>query len=154
MTNEGQAVTDKKTFSRTTSVATTIQATPDTVWGILTDAAGYPGWNSTIVSLKGMIGPGSRLELISTLDPSRSFKLKVKEFDPPRRLMWGDALGSRTYTLTPTNTGQTKFEMTERIGGPVFPLFASKIPSFDASFEQFAADLKKAAESPTDTGTR
>ena len=36
--------------------------------------------------------------------------------------------------------------MTEHIGGPVFPMFASKIPSFDASFEQFAADLKTAAE--------
>ncbi|MFT7592135.1 MAG: hypothetical protein ACI9UJ_002064 [bacterium] len=28
----------------------------------------------------------------------------------------------------------------------MFPLFANKIPSFDASFEQFTADLKIAAE--------
>jgi hypothetical protein len=36
--------------------------------------------------------------------------------------------------------------MTEKIGGPLFPLFASSIPSFDASFERFAADLKREAE--------
>jgi hypothetical protein len=55
-------------------------------------------------------------------------------------------VGTRVYTLTETNGGQTIFEMNERIGGPIFPLFAGKIPSFDASFEQFAADLKAAAE--------
>lgn len=72
--------------------------------------------------------------------------LKIKEFSPTQRLAWGDALGTRVYTLAETGPGQTRFEMSERIGGPVFPLFASKIPSFDASFAQFAADLKAAAE--------
>ncbi|MBL8958389.1 MAG: SRPBCC domain-containing protein, partial [Gemmatimonadetes bacterium] len=37
--------------------------------------------------------------------------------------------------------------MHEKIGGPIFPLFARMIPSFDAAFDQFAADLKRAAES-------
>jgi hypothetical protein len=36
--------------------------------------------------------------------------------------------------------------MTEKIGGSIFPLFARFIPPFDVSFEQFAADLKKEAE--------
>lgn len=145
MTQDGKAVTDKRTFSRTTSVSVTIAAPPVVVWELLTDAGSHPEWNSTVVSVKGDIRPGGNLELVSKLDPSRTFKLKVKDFDPPRQLAWGDALGTRTYTLTGTNGG-TRFEMTEKIGGPVFPLFASKIPSFDASFEQFAADLKTAAE--------
>ena len=37
--------------------------------------------------------------------------------------------------------------MSEKIGGPLFPLFARYIPSFDESFERFADDLKKEAES-------
>lgn len=61
------------------------------------------------------------------------------------KLVWGDALGERVYTLTKNHNG-VLFNMTEKIGGLMFPLFAKKIPSFDASFEQFAADLKKAAE--------
>ena len=36
--------------------------------------------------------------------------------------------------------------MSEKIGGPIFPLFSKYIPSFDNAFEQFAADLKKEAE--------
>jgi hypothetical protein len=36
--------------------------------------------------------------------------------------------------------------MREKIGGPLFPLFAGAIPSFDESFERFTADLKKEAE--------
>jgi uncharacterized protein YndB with AHSA1/START domain len=143
---DGTATTLSKTFSRTTQVATTINASPASVWHVLTTAADYPRWNSTVVSLDGEIKPGSTIRLVSTLDPGRTFKLKVKEFEPSRRPAWGDALGTRVYTLTESNGGQTLFEMNERIGGPVFPLLASKIPSFEASFEQFAADLKAAAE--------
>jgi hypothetical protein len=48
--------------------------------------------------------------------------------------------------LTKEVDSKTFFTMTERIGGPLFPLFAKYIPSFDESFEQFAADLKKESE--------
>ncbi|WOH19775.1 SRPBCC domain-containing protein [Paenarthrobacter sp. GOM3] len=143
---QGTATTVSKTFSRATQVSISIAASPASVWRLLTAASEYPRWNSTVVSVKGEIVAGSKIELVSTLDPSRTFKLKVKQFEPTRRLAWGDALGTRVYTLTETNDGQTLFDMKERIGGPVFPLFANKIPSFDASFEQFAADLKVAAE--------
>jgi hypothetical protein len=37
--------------------------------------------------------------------------------------------------------------MSEKIGGPLFPLFARYIPPFDQPFKQFVADLKKEAES-------
>lgn len=36
--------------------------------------------------------------------------------------------------------------MKEKIGGPLFPLFAKMIPPFNESFEKFANDLKKEAE--------
>lgn len=32
------------------------------------------------------------------------------------------------------------------VGGLMFPMYAKYIPSFDASFNTFAADLKKEAE--------
>ncbi|MEV4951807.1 SRPBCC domain-containing protein [Paenarthrobacter nitroguajacolicus] len=144
--SDGTATTTSKTFSRETRIATTIDAPPSTVWRLLTNAKDYPAWNSTIVSVDGEIAPGSKIKLVSTLDPSRTFTLKVKEFQAPTKLAWGDALGTRVYTITETNDGRSRFEMAEKIGGPIFPLFASKIPSFDASFTQFAADLKAAAE--------
>lgn len=141
----GKATTTQKTFSRTTTISQTINATPAIVWALLTDAAAYPEWNSTIVSIEGKIQKGEKIKLKSTLDTSRTFKLKVKEMLTEQQLVWGDAMGERMYTLRKVNQG-TAFTMTEKIGGVMFPLFASKIPSFDAAFEQFTHDLKKEAE--------
>ena len=139
------ATTIKKTFNRTTSVSTTINADLATVWSLLTSAENYPTWNSTVVSIDGTIAEGEKIKLKSTLDTSRTFKLKVLEMTTNSKLVWGDAMGKRTYTITKTQDG-VLFSMTEKIGGFMFPLFAKKIPSFDASFEQFAKDLKTAAE--------
>ena len=143
---EGKAVTIKKTFSRETMVSLTILADPAIVWNLLTHASDYPRWNSTVTSLKGEIKEGGTIELKSTLeDEKRTFKLKVKEFAPEKRLVWGDSQGSRVYTLT-KGANNVLFTMSEKIGGPLFPLFAGYIPPFDESFERFAADLKKEAE--------
>lgn len=141
----GKATTTKTTFSRETSVSIEVNAPPAVLWGLLTSASEYPRWNSTVISIEGKIALGETIKLTSTLDPKRIFTLKVKEFDAEKRLVWGDGMGNRMYTLE-KNGDTTVFSMTEKIGGPVFPLFARFIPSFDASFEQFAADLKKAAE--------
>ena len=145
-TSGGKAKTIRKTFSRETSVSTTIQADPAIVWALLTHASDIPRWNSTVTSMTGEIREGGTVELKSILDDKRTFKLKVKEFVPEKRLVWGDALGSRVYTLDKGSGGSTHFSMTEKIGGPLFPLFASSIPSFDETFERYAADLKKEAE--------
>src|SRR5215207_2401253 len=143
---EGKTKTVRKAFSRETSVSTTIEADPAIVWALLTHASDFPRWNSTVTSMKGEIREGETVELKSILDDKRTFKLKVKEFVPEKRLVWGDAMGNRVYTLVKGDGDSTIFSMTEKNGGPLFPLFASAIPSFDASFEQFAADLKKEAE--------
>lgn len=143
---DGKATTAKKTFSRETSVSTTIQADPAIVWALLTHASDFPRWNSTVTSMTGEIREGGNVELKSILDDKRTFKLKIKEFVPEKRLAWGDAMGTRVYTLTRGDGGTTIFSMTEKIGGPLFPLFAGAIPSFDDVFERYAADLKKEAE--------
>jgi uncharacterized protein YndB with AHSA1/START domain len=147
MTGDGRATTTKTTFSRETSVSTTINADPSIVWALLTNAADIPRWNSTVTSIKGPIREGETIELKSTLDEKRTFKLKVKESVPEKRLVWGDAQGNRVYTIDKGAGNSVLFTMTEKIGGPLFPLFAGFIPSFDESFERYAADLKKEAES-------
>lgn len=143
---EGKAVTTKTMFSRETAVSCKIQADPAIVWQLLTNAADYPRWNSTIISIDGEIKPGETVQLKSTLDESRTFKLKVKTFEPETQLAWGDSQGTRVYSLTEGAAHTTTFVMREKIGGLFFPLFARFIPPFDESFEQFAADLKKEAE--------
>lgn len=143
---DGIARTTKKTFSRETSVTINILADNTIVWALLTNASDYPRWNSTVISLEGEIREGSEIKLVSTLDETRTFKLKVKEVEPERRLVWGDNMGNRVYTITEAAGDSVTFTMKEKIGGLLFPLFAGRIPPFDESFEQFAADLKKEAE--------
>ena len=140
-----KAVTEKRLFSRETTVSVNIEASPSIVWALMTHASDFPRWNSTVVSVNGEIKEGGTIELKSTLDEKRVFKLKIKEFVSEKRLVWGDSMGSRVYTLDKNSNG-VLFSMSEKIGGPLFPLFAKMIPPFDRSFEQFAADLKKEAE--------
>jgi len=142
----GRAITTRDTFSRETSITIDIKATAAGVWSLLTTAANYPKWNSTVVSIEGRIEPGQKIKLRSVLDPKRVFRLTVKEFEPNKRLVWGDGQGNRVYSISDNNNGTITFSMTEKIGGLMFPLYAKMIPPFDQAFEQFARDLKTAVE--------
>lgn len=146
MAQNGKASTVKTTFHRETSVSIEIKADPAIVWALLTNAADYPRWNSTVTSLEGKIALGEKIKLKSVLDAKRTFKLKVKALEAEKKMVWGDGQGNRTYSLTKNEQGATIFTMTEKIGGFMFPLYAKMIPSFDAVFDQFAADLKKESE--------
>jgi hypothetical protein len=94
MAQTGKAGTIKRTFSRETSVSIEIKADSPIIWTLLTHASDYPRWHSTVISLDGHIASGEKIRLVSTLDPKRTFKLKVKECKPETRLVWGDAMGN------------------------------------------------------------
>jgi uncharacterized protein YndB with AHSA1/START domain len=145
-TPDGKASTTKRLFSRMTAVSIPIRASRSTVWALLTDVGDFPRWNSTVRSIEGRIEAGGAIRLASVLDEKRTFGLKIKVFEPETRMIWGDFNGNRTYTLADDPAG-VRFTMEEKIGGPFFPLFARLIPPFDETFERFAADLKRAAES-------
>ena len=65
-----------------------IQAAPATIWAILTDAPGYPKWDSGVLRVDGRIAPGETLKLVSEANPKRTFSLKVTEFRPDERMTW------------------------------------------------------------------
>ena len=139
------ANTNKTTFSRTTMVTAKINAPAVKVFEILTNAQDFTNWNSTVTMLNGTIAEGEKIEIKTTLDEKRTFKLKVKEVQKPTKMVWGDSKGERVYELVEID-GVTRFTMTEKIGGLMFPMYAKYIPPFDETFEQFAKDLKVKAE--------
>jgi len=148
------AVKTKRTFSMSVSITTTIKATPQRVWDLLTNAAGFPRWNSTVVSIQGNIALGETIELKAKIDPTRVFKLKVVEFNAPSVLVWKDGAapmfqGVRRYTITPQADGTLEFTMAETFSGLMLPMIAGSLPDFAPSFEQYAADLKQEAERPS-----
>jgi hypothetical protein len=129
-----------------------IEAAPDAIWAILTDAAGYPQWDSGVVRVDGRIAAGEKLKVVSEANPKRAFALKVTEFSPPRSMTWTGGMplglfkGVRTFTLTPQGGGPTKFVMREEYSGPMLGLIWRSMPDLGPSFEKFAAGLKARAE--------
>ena len=140
-----KAHTIKKLFSRETSVSTVIKATPEKIWQILVNVSNYKNWNSTIISIEGEIKAGGEIKIVPAINPNRTFKLKIKAFEPYTKMVSGDAMGNRTFLLEKVSDG-TQFTMTEKISGPLFPLFAKMIPPFDDAFDSYARDLKVEAE--------
>lgn len=141
-----KAKTNRKTFSRETSISVSIEADASTVWTLLTDASDFTRWNTTVTFLEGRIEEGEKIKLKSVLDEKRVFKLKVKELVPNSRMVWGDGKGNRVHTIYQNSDGAITFTMTEKIGGLMFPMYAKYIPPFDETFEQYAKDLKDESE--------
>jgi hypothetical protein len=122
------------------------------VWDLLTNLRDMPRWNSTVKSIEGNIAVGDKVKLVVTLAPDRTFNLAVSEVVPDQRMVWQDGMahlftGVRSYTLTPKGDGSTDFSMVEVISGLMLPLIGGSLPDFGPSFEQYAADLKREAES-------
>ena len=139
----------KSIFRRMVSVSIAIKARREKVWGLLTNAADMPRWNSTVSHVEGCVAPGEHLTLKLPIS-DRTFKVKVDTFEPPKRLVWSDGSsvfrGVQTYTLTTNGDGSTTFAMEEVFTGFMLPLIARSLPDFKPVFEQYAADLKKEAE--------
>jgi len=134
------------------AVERTIEAAADQVWTLLADAERYPSWNPTVVSLRGRIADGERIELVSTLNPKRTFKLQVTDVEPARRMVWQSGMpfglfrGVRTFSLAPTGESETVFSMREAYSGALAGLITKTIPDMSDAFAQFADSLKAAAE--------
>lgn len=132
-------------------VKTRIEAPAEAVWALLVDAGAYPSWNSTVVGIEGDIQKGKAIQLTSTVDPKRAFKLSVDELEPNRRMVWSSGMplglfkGERTLQLRPVDGG-VEFEMEEVFSGLMAPLITRAIPDLQPSFDQWGADLKKRAE--------
>lgn len=137
-------------FQMSYTVTREIHAPPERVWALLTDAARFPSWNTTVSSITGPIALGTKLAIQVPVAPGRTFTPKVTAFDLNRRMEWSDGMapmfrGVRTFTLTPTATG-TRFEMTETFSGILLPMIKGSLPDFRPVFDTYAADLSRAAE--------
>lgn len=133
------------------SVTTTIAASPERVWALLTDGAAYPSWNSTVDKVEGEIAPGKTIKMFVKLNPGRAFPVKVSKFDAPSTMVWSGGMplglfkGERTYEVTPKGDG-VEFSMREAFTGLLAPLITKSIPDMQPAFDDFARDLKKQAE--------
>lgn len=135
-------------FRRTVSISADIAAPPQRVWTLLTDAEGFPRWNSTVSKIEGPIAPGRKLAIRVPASP-RVFTPTVSVFEPERRMVWRDGAapifeGVRVFDIAAAERG-SRFTMTETLAGLMLPLIAGSLPDFAQVFTQYAADLERAA---------
>jgi len=137
-------------LSMTCRIETVIRAPTAVVWRLLTDAQGFPRWNSTVTAIEGEIREGERIR-IHAPGTKQTFTPRVSDVEPERRMLWSDGVdpifrGARKFELNPNGVGATEFTMEERFSGVMFALTKSMMPDFRPIFEAYANDLKREAE--------
>jgi hypothetical protein len=137
-------------FSMTCRVAINIHANAERIWILLTDARGFPRWNSTVTSVDGEIGEGKRI-VVRAPGTDRKFTPKVSGIVPKKSMIWTGGFapmfkGVRTFNLSAQPDGSTDFAMEERFSGLMLPLVGRSLPDFKPIFERYASDLKNESE--------
>jgi hypothetical protein len=150
MTATPEATQSASTFRSECTIRCNIAASPAAIWALLTDAKGFPRWNSTVTSIEGDIALGNKLALRVPVS-ERTFTPKVVELLPEQRMVWADGMapmfkGTRTFTLEVRSDGTTEFVMTEVFTGLMLPMIKGSLPDFGPIFERYARDLKVEAE--------
>lgn len=136
---------------KTYRAKTTIHASPEKIWGILTDAQGYPAWDESLERIDGELKLGERVTFLTKLS-AQAFPVKVTVFEPGKKLVLtgGMPLGlfksERTHKIAVIEEGKTAFHTQENFSGLLLPLFGKNIPDLTENFERFVAALKKQAE--------
>lgn len=133
------------------NATTTIRATPEAIWTILTDASGYPNWDMRMDHIQGRLALGETVKFFTKLS-SQAFPVTVTACEPGKKLVLTGGLpfglfkSERTHTLTPAQDGQTIFHTEEIFSGVFFPIFGKNIPDLTENFQGFVVAFKKQAE--------
>jgi hypothetical protein len=146
-----KATQSSRAFRMECAVAINVQASPEKIWRLLTNAADFPRWNTTVSKIDGTIAAGERLALQVPAAPGRTFKPRVTRFEPAQTMEWSDGFapmfrGVRTFSVVANGDGTTTFSMVEVFRGLMLPMIKRSLPDFGPAFETYAADLKREAE--------
>ena len=74
-------------FSMSCRVEVNVRAEAQGVWRLLTDAKGFPSWNSTVSRIEGQISEGQRLR-VHVPGTNRTFTPTVSDIVPNERMTW------------------------------------------------------------------
>lgn len=134
----------------TFEAVTTIAAPANRVWQTLLRTDRWPSWDPALRQVDGVLAANGRLT-IRVKEVSRPFRLRVREWDPQRRIVLtagmplGLFTGTRDYRLEP-HGDRTRFILTERYTGPLVAVVARTIPDLQPSFEAFVTGLRHEVE--------
>jgi uncharacterized protein YndB with AHSA1/START domain len=130
-----------------------IDAPPERVWQVLTDAAAYQEWNPEIVGVEGQMGLGKRIVARVRLGDGalRRVPMRVSRFEVPSRMEWLGGLplrlfvGRRTFTVTP-RSGGSEFRLHLEMSGLLSPFISKSVGDRQPEVDSFSAALKRRVE--------
>lgn len=134
------------------SAKTTIQASGERIFEILTDASAYPQFDPSCERIEGTIALGGTIKAWSKLSPGRAFPAKVVELERGKRMTWQGGMplglfkGVRTFTVEPVAGGAVELTLREVFSGPLLFLIKGSIPDMTQAFQGFVTGLKARAE--------
>lgn len=129
-----------------------IVATPEVVFGVLTDWNAYPEWSSFILAIKGSTEVGDRLRVRLQPPGSRSwtFKPTLLAFEPNREFRWRGRVpgytGEHFFILQAKEDGSTQVTHGEHFSGRLVPLLNPPDMPARTGFLNFNTALKARAE--------
>jgi len=133
-----------------------IDATPNTVWDILTDLAGYSEWNTFITEAAGDVAVGARLvnRMQTPNGKTMTIKPAVTAVERAKTFEWLGHLGvpgifdgRHRFDLEATSTGGTRLLHGERFDGVLVRLLRNSLDTqTKAGFEAMNTALKLRAE--------
>jgi len=132
-----------------------IDASPETVWSVLTDFDAYDDWNPR-TRITGRAEAGERLVVAPGPDAKGmpTFRPRVLRADEPAELRWlghryvrGLFDGEHTFTIEERDDGRTRFTQSETFGGLLArPLLRLYGEDTEVGFEAVNAALAERAE--------
>lgn len=128
-----------------------IDAEPDDVWRVITDASRYTAWDSGVTRVDGEIRDGEKIVVRAAVGGDRAFPVTVEQAPTHRSMTWTGGLpfglfrGVRTFTLT-GREGGTHLDVHEEFTGPLLGLIGRSIPDLGPSFQQYVNGVKTEAE--------
>ncbi|MGJ9402931.1 SRPBCC family protein [Arthrobacter sp. KK5.5] len=127
-----------------------VDATADTVWGVLVDGARYDEWVPGVVDVEGDVADGQTIRLL-TGDDARDVTVRISAATNRRLLRWesGAPLGMYTdlhaFELAETQFGCTVV-LTRELLGPLEGLLGRATEDAQGETEELAKALRAAAE--------
>lgn len=105
----------------------TIEATPERVYAVLTDLAGYAAWNPWIVRAAGEVREGAVISVDVVLKgKAQTYNHRILKTRPGEEFVWCDmgwftvlAYGYRQRLLSPWGNGGCRYEVNLPISGPL-----------------------------------
>lgn len=133
-----------------------IDASPETVWSVLTDFETYPDWNP-VLEIDGEAVEGQRLEVTTDYENTRpmTFRPTVLVVDEPMELRWQGRLfvpglydGEHRFVLTAVDEGErTRLTHAETFRGALVGFINRRIgDDVEAGFNQMNDALKHRIE--------